>query len=131
MTFICPACGEKFKHQLNIGNHVRYSKCGVTREMLFWAKTRRTERGCLQWTGHIHDDGYGCANAGGKPDRAHRVAWRLKRGPIPPGRCVLHTCDDRTCVEPLHLFLGTKQDNMDDKVAKSRQVRGEDAGRAK
>ena len=49
-----------------------------------------------------------------------RVAWELFRGPIPEGLCVLHTCDVRHCVNPDHLFLGTKRDNSDDMIRKGR-----------
>lgn len=56
---------------------------------------------------------------------AHTVSWELEHGPIPEGMNVLHRCDNPPCCRPDHLFLGTHRDNIDDKVAKNRQHRGE------
>ncbi|MGP4691601.1 HNH endonuclease [Agrobacterium cavarae] len=63
--------------------------------------------------------------------RAHRVSWALYCHPITEAQHVLHTCDNRLCVNPAHLFLGDQSANMDDKVAKGRQDRGEKHGMAK
>ncbi len=71
-------------------------------------------------------NGYGgfCPRSGEKT-YAHRFAFVLAKGPIPAGLNVLHSCDNPRCVNPSHLFLGTTQDNIADKVRKNRQLRGE------
>lgn len=80
----------------------------------------------------VTDRGYGQFWTGpGKADRdrAHRAAWTLHVGPIPEGTDVLHTCDNRPCVNWVkHLFLGDQTANMADKCAKLRQRRGHDNG---
>lgn len=81
--------------------------------------------GCWWWDGSHGSEGYGRISVGGRagrPEVAHRVSWVLFRGAIPEGRYVLHRCDQRSCVNPAHLFLGSQQDNMDDMRAKGRAV---------
>ena len=81
---------------------------------------------CTVWKGCIRkDSGYGQAYYKGKHVRAHRMAWEEAHGPIPEGMQVLHKCDNKPCVNVDHLFLGTHDDNMKDKVAKGRQAQGE------
>ncbi len=86
--------------------------------------TRDKATGCLNCSGFAYR-GYPRAMVGGKQMRANRAAWILHKGPIPAGQQVLHKCDNRRCVEEEHLFLGTNRDNMDDKIAKGRQLHGE------
>lgn len=96
----------------------------------FWKKVDRRQAGeCWPWTASLHDKGYGqiyLAEAEGESRKefAHRVAWLLTSGSIPEGLHVLHKCDNRSCCNPEHLFLGTNGDNVADKVKKGRQEKG-------
>lgn len=76
-------------------------------------------------------NGYGQIRQDGKTAYAHRVAYELKNGPIGNGLFVLHSCDNRKCVNPDHLSLGTFDDNMADMVGKLRQAHGQKNGHAK
>lgn len=87
--------------------------------------------GCWEWQGAAQGDGYAFFFVAGKNRLAHRVSWEIFYGPIPADMDVLHTCDNRLCVHPDHLFLGDQATNMADKVAKGRQSKGETHGRAK
>jgi hypothetical protein len=71
---------------------------------------------CLEWTGSISTTGYGVYRTRG----AHLVAYELWVGPVPPGKLVLHDCDNPICTFPEHLFAGTQAQNMADKVARGR-----------
>lgn len=102
----------------------------------FWKKVRKAgENECWVWTACINNDGYG---SGQDPDtkktvRSHRASYEIHFGEIPPGKLVLHKCDNPPCVNPSHLFLGTQRENVYDCIRKNRRALlfGEAHGRAK
>jgi hypothetical protein len=82
---------------------------------------------CWQWIGSVNKQGYGLTYLFGKFYIAHRASWRLFNGEIPRGNgyhgtCVLHRCDNPSCVNPKHLFLGTLKDNNQDMIKKNRHT---------
>ena len=102
-------------------------------ETRFWMRVEKTED-CWEWKGPCYK-GYGRLWHNGVTIRAHRASWIIHFGDIPAGQFICHRCDNPRCVNPAHLFLGTHQDNMDDKVRKCRSARldrkGEKSGSAK
>ena len=95
-------------------------------EQKFWEKVdRRSDEDCWNWKASILKSGYGnlrikCADGEYRTHTSHRLSWEINRGNIPCGMWVLHTCDNRACVNPSHLFLGSQQDNIRDCVVKNR-----------
>lgn len=85
----------------------------------FWARVDKSGD-CWTWSGLKKGNGYGRVWWDGRGTTAHRAAWMIANGPIPPGLCVLHRCDNPPCCNPAHLFAGTQQQNIADKVAKGR-----------
>lgn len=89
----------------------------------FWNKVAiKSSSECWIWQGaKFRDQGYGRIIINYKDVRAHRVSWELVNGPIPSGLLICHHCDNRLCVNPKHLFLGTHKDNNQDCVNKGRK----------
>jgi len=87
----------------------------------FWAKVEKSS-GCWNWQSAKNDSGYGIFWYLGRQRGAHRISYEMTYGDIGNGICVLHKCDNRLCVRPDHLFLGTNADNVADRDAKGRQV---------
>ena len=106
----------------------RPRSCGCSRKILsrkiFESNIEKTE-GCWIWKGNFNKGGYGKI---GCKRLAHRDAYVYAYGKVPVGIQVCHTCDNRSCVNPSHLFLGSIADNMADKVKKNRQAKGSKIG---
>lgn len=84
------------------------------------ANSTVTLSGCREWQKALNNDGYGLIRNGAKIVSAHRLAYELANGPIPAGLLVRHTCDNRKCVNPDHLLVGTNQDNTRDMLERGR-----------
>lgn len=95
-----------------------------TLEERLWEKIRKAgPDDCWEWTAKSRSGsalGYGTIRVAGRLIGAHRLVWELTNGPIPDDLCVLHECDNPPCCNPTHLHLGTRADNMAEKVARGR-----------
>ena len=95
-------------------------------EKRFWIRVDKQDGKCWVWKGSCDKFGYGwIAYAKHHTTRAHRVSWELHNGPIPIGNWVLHKCDNTSCVNPHHLYLGTPKENAQDRMRKNRSPVGE------
>jgi hypothetical protein len=115
------------KHYERLKKHGSIELSNPTLEERFWGKVKRSEGDkCWEWTA-CTTGGYGRIRIDGKSQIASRVAYQLFHGAIPDKLVVCHKCDNRKCVNPSHLFLGTLQDNNFDCLSKGRIARGEKA----
>lgn len=137
IKFVCEWCGKEFSDRAShVGmRHTCSDQCSHARlaaytEARFWTFAEKSPDpdGCWIWTGlrrgpYGHFDGLTTGRTS-----AHRAAYLFSKGAIPPGMVVCHSCDNKLCVNPAHLFLGTQLDNMRDLVAKGLFPHGERRG---
>lgn len=112
-------------------NHVLFISSDEDR---FWSYVnKKSDIECWEWFGSISKYGYGEIKIGQKVIKAHRLSWNIHKGNIPDGLLICHKCDNKKCVNPSHLFLGTYMDNNRDRDNKDRAIHqsGENHGRAK
>lgn len=91
---------------------------------LYANTTENKDTGCMEWQGQVGSSGYGQIKAFGKMVSCHRLSFELYNGAIPFNLEVMHSCDNRICVNPDHLSLGTHKENMNDMADKGRRVQG-------
>jgi len=125
------ALGLCNKHYLRKWKHGDVTK--VIRQKSFMERflesfDRDGENQCWNWNKSVTSAGYGLiTDETGKQIGSNRASWILHNGPIPKGMVICHKCDNRLCVNPSHLFVGTQRDNVRDCINKGRRndVRGE------
>ncbi len=90
-------------------------------KLRFESKITKIDNGCSEWTGTFFKTGYGAFAYNGNNRLAHRMAWFFENGVMPTG-IILHSCDNKKCVNILHLKDGTQYENIHDMIDKSRRV---------
>jgi hypothetical protein len=134
MSKICPMCGvtfyresrsvrEWYERRIHCSPACKQKKDFLNPGILIkeiLSKTVMTPNGCLEKQGCKHKDGYGYLYLYGKRMKAHRAIYELTNGQILDGMCVCHHCDNPSCINPDHLFLGTQKDNIQDMIRKGR-----------
>jgi hypothetical protein len=132
LTKACERCGSEFGlRDKRFQSRARFEQrrfcspaCSATAGKppeSFWSRVNRAGDGeCWEWQGPLYRNGYGAISINGIKTRAHRYSFELHKGPIPAGKMILHSCDNRRCVNPAHLRPGTAKDNIQDAIARGR-----------
>jgi hypothetical protein len=94
-------------------------------------RTKISKLGCTEWCGYKNKWGYGIASFYKTNQLVHRIIWTILKGPIQKDMCILHRCDNPSCININHLFLGTNYDNIADRCQKGRTAIGLSNGKCK
>ena len=113
--------GSESGRGLDLSPLAKHARAGI--KLRFLAKTTTAKNDCWEWCGAVIASGYGQMGIGMAVHYAHRISHALFIGSIPPGSVVMHACDNRSCVNPRHLVLGTQRDNMIDAGSKGKMSR--------
>lgn len=111
---VCENCGNSF-----VGKGRKRDFCSTKCKLLKFVEKKN---GCWNWKGELHQNGYGYTTCHEtfKRSHAHRVSYKVFKGDIPEGLYVCHHCDNPSCINPDHLWLGTAKENMQDAKKKGR-----------
>jgi len=131
LSFIVSKNSGEYRKKQEIVRTCGNSECFNPDHILFdemdrfkWYIETNEKTGCWNWTRGKDGGGYGvffsCKYG---REKTHRISYMENFGDVPEGMFVCHTCDNPSCCNPEHLFLGSNQDNIDDKVRKNRQSR--------
>jgi hypothetical protein len=134
----CNACGAPFRRKRNRMSNASWARqksCSEACRVIArrrWATSKHEpsefearyipepNTGCWIWTAPLSTHGYGWFRCNGKRVPAHRFSLEYHKGPIPEGMNACHTCDNRWCVNPDHLYAGSQSENIRDCVARGR-----------
>lgn len=132
-TFVdvtCPQCGIIHKRTLSNGKPTntfcsvscaRKSKAAKPIDALSKYQVITSSNECYGWNGSYDAYGYGRVSINGKWLKAHRVSYEINKGEIPKGLIICHTCNNRECTNPNHLYAGTQKNNNDDTIKSGRR----------